>query len=666
MALSGGSSKVFGSQNSFRLRIAWSATQNIAGNSSTVTAILYMESLLSWAKFSDGTQSPVSININGNVRNFTNVSTINGNQSRELGRHSAVVAHNGDGTKSFSISASHAIDITYSSSYLGTQSTSGTYALNTIARASSIRLNKTTTDIGTVVRITIGRASSGFTHDLRYSFGNRNVTFASKINYVDYDWTVPNDFLTLINTASSGWGRLFVDTFSGATKIGTAEVKLTVTVPSGYVPTFSSVSITDLTTSVNNLVGAGVYVQSLSNIRLAINGATGVVGSTISSYSITFDGRTWGSQTANVGNISKSGTVSGSAYVTDSRGRRSASKSFSYSFLPYAPPTISTATVSRTLGGLGENIIVNRVGRISGLAGKNKVTAYLDYKVKSSPTWLNIGTLTKSGGVGVEAFSFTDTTTGNIFGALNSYDFRINIHDSITKTTANLSTSTASATLSFGKNGIGIGKIHEGFGTLEVAGTVMANGYGSTQLASGTNLNNITNNGWSHVPSSADASTFLNSPTALAFSLFVEQHAGVKQTLTEYRENYPRTFIRNHYNGYWGDWEITHGEDYAFGLARENGWGIYGGQYQTPVYSRSSGGLVSLSGMLDGGSRTAGVRIATLPDGYRPRARQIFNIHAWDKTYTRLDITVEGYILMMDSPKGYVSLSGITFLAKRF
>lgn len=475
MALSGTSNKVFGAKNAFRIRIYWTATQNTSGNSSSVTADLFLESIVSWGQINDATSSTTDITINGNKKSFSVVAPLSGNQSRKLGSHTVTVPHNSDGTKTFSISGSHYVDVTYSGSFLGTQKTSGTYTLNTIPRASTARINKSSADIGTSVRITIGKASPGFTHTLNYNWLGNSGNIVTKTSSSTVDWTIPTSFYAILKNATSGGGTIYCDTYSGNTKIGVVSLKLTATVPGSVVPTFSSVSITDGNTAINSLVGASTFVQELSNIKLTLNGASGSQSSTIKSYTINFNGKNYSSNVANVGSISKSGTVTGSAYVTDSRGRRSASRGISINLLPYANPTISIADISRTEGGIGENVVVKRTGRISGLGGKNKSLVYLDYKETGAPTWISIGAMTATGALGVEAFNLTQTTTGNLFKKAKSYEFRINVNDSLTYTTATPTISTASVTMSLGKEGVGVGKLWQK-GALDINGNVYSEG----------------------------------------------------------------------------------------------------------------------------------------------------------------------------------------------
>ncbi|WP_227604593.1 phage tail protein [Acinetobacter sp. TGL-Y2] len=84
----------------------------------------------------------------------------------------------------------------------------------------------------------------------------------------------------------------------------------------------------------------------------------------------------------------------------------------------------------------------------------------------------------------------------------------------------------------------------------------------STKISSG-DLNHYQEPGLYWCDADAEAATILNLPTPFAFSLFVERHAGAKQTFTEYNTN--RTFIRRFYNGSWTSWkEIAFSDNQTF------------------------------------------------------------------------------------------------------
>jgi hypothetical protein len=74
-------------------------------------------------------------------------------------------------------------------------------------------------------------------------------------------------------------------------------------------------------------------------------------------------------------------------------------------------------------------------------------------------------------------------------------------------------------------------------------------------ISANADLNSYATTGFFKCAASATAATIKNCPTTAAFSLVVEQHAGVKQTLTVYlTTDKPIIYVRNCYNGTWGAW----------------------------------------------------------------------------------------------------------------
>ena len=84
---------------------------------------------------------------------------------------------------------------------------------------------------------------------------------------------------------------------------------------------------------------------------------------------------------------------------------------------------------------------------------------------------------------------------------------------------------------------------------------VLSGGVSYVSIATNTDLNNMKTAGFYKCPADVTAATLKNCPVGNAFSLVVEEHAGVKQTLTAYLTgNQPIIFIRNFYNTTWGAW----------------------------------------------------------------------------------------------------------------
>ena len=84
--------------------------------------------------------------------------------------------------------------------------------------------------------------------------------------------------------------------------------------------------------------------------------------------------------------------------------------------------------------------------------------------------------------------------------------------------------------------------------------TMFSGGISYVPIVANTDLNNLKTPGFYKCGLNATAVTLLNCPTGYAFSLVIEAHAGVKQTLTVYSAtNKPAIYVRNFYNT-WGTW----------------------------------------------------------------------------------------------------------------
>jgi hypothetical protein len=93
-------------------------------------------------------------------------------------------------------------------------------------------------------------------------------------------------------------------------------------------------------------------------------------------------------------------------------------------------------------------------------------------------------------------------------------------------------------------------------------------------------------------------------------------------------------------------------------LPLANGWVDYGNVYAGATYHKQDG-LVTVSGLVKGGKWG---HIATLPEGFRPRARLCFNAQNHENM-SRVDVYPDGTIRYVAGGKdhGHVALDGIRF-----
>lgn len=460
--------------NDFYFGYDWSATQNVAGNKSTVTVTTYIRSTQSWAyTVGANSQNTNTITINGNKKTFTATSQINAWQKKTLGSHKVDVPHNGDGTKTFNINASHYWSVYYNVYGPMTVSASKDWTLNQIPRASKISVNKTSAEYGTNVVINITPAGAGLTHNIRANWNGVIQTIANKAEN-STNWTVPLDYMNRIPNATATWGTIYCDTYSGSTKIGETTTRLDTTVPSNIIPSYTSQAVVDTNSKVNSVVGTDKYIQGLSVLRFTIAGAKSQYSSTIKTYGVTVGGTEYTSSeaTIDIPTASFKNSTTFSVYVLDSRNRKSAVQNRVLNFMTYSAPSI-TLTADRTEKGTGTNLTFTRNTEISTLEGANQHTTSLSWKVLDSTTYLKTNQLPKTSKNIKDTFS--DTTTTSEFLGNVSYQIEAIIEDRFNKFTVSTIVSSATATLALGATGIGVGKMHQQ-GAMDIKGEVFIDG----------------------------------------------------------------------------------------------------------------------------------------------------------------------------------------------
>ncbi len=94
-----------------------------------------------------------------------------------------------------------------------------------------------------------------------------------------------------------------------------------------------------------------------------------------------------------------------------------------------------------------------------------------------------------------------------------------------------------------------------------------------------------------------------------------------------------------------------------------NNWVNYGSAYESANYFKDKCGVVHLAGMIKSGTTTAETVIFTLPEGYRPRASEKFFCVSLNAICV-IDVYTTGNVaIKTGANSGWISLSGISFLA---
>lgn len=352
----------------YYLVFAWQEdSYSVTNNTSSVSWRLYIDA--SSGYMSGSATRTWTVNINGVAHSGTFKGINVSYSTLTVATGSDTITHGSDGSKSFSYSYSHQINVQFSSSYVGTISGSSTGTLTTIPRATVPVFKNaggtstiTSVELGTDFRIDVsGRATTGFSHRITYSIGSFNntqspyVIAATGNQYVLWN-SIPNvptatQLGTAIPNATSGACTITCQTYNGSTMIGTKTATITFTIPNtdAWKPTIPSNSVTRAPS--RNVFDT--YVNLVDGVVVSF-GANGANGSTIQNAVVTFQGGTYLATydsanalwraTTNVSSVG--GQVSPVVItVTDSRGR-TASNSEDIMFYEYAAPT-NTLSVHR-------------------------------------------------------------------------------------------------------------------------------------------------------------------------------------------------------------------------------------------------------------------------------------------------------------------------------
>ena len=437
-------------------------TNEVEGRSLTLSWILSSQSVekntstISWTLKGSGSASGYVMSgafkavING-VTVYTSEPRIELRNTTTVASGTATIAHNSDGTKSFSLSCEAGIY-----TYAVSATASGTHTLTTIPRASTI--SATNANMGSASTITITRASSSFTHTLTYSFGNATGTIATKTTSTSVSWTPTLTLANQIPNAVSGKCTITCKTYSGTTEVGSKTCTMTLTVPSSVKPTITSLTAARVDGTVPT--SWEIYVQSKSKATLTINGAAGAYGSTISSYSITGGGYSSTASSFTTGFLNTSGTITFTASVTDSRGRVSANATVTISVVAYSAPSFSKYISQRcnsagTASDSGTYVKSTVNFSYASCSSKNTITTATYYRKTTETSWTNASKTFTSG----TAFTFGG---GNI-SAESSYEVKFKLTDAFTSIEVTDTLSTASVVMDFKSGGLGVavGKVAE-------------------------------------------------------------------------------------------------------------------------------------------------------------------------------------------------------------
>ena len=426
--------------------LSWTATQSIANNTSTISWTLSTAGgYSSWI-----TERTVYVDIDGE-RVFSKTNAVDRYRGT-IATGTKTISHNSDGTRSFSVSLAAAI---YYSSIGCTGSQ--TFTLDTIARASTLSVSDGT--LGTKTTPTADRKSSSFTHTLTWECGSYSGTIATKSSATSWNFTPELKLASVAPYGQKVYCTYTLSTYNGSTLVGTDSKSVWFAIPSSVKPS-CTLSLSDSNGYASTYGG---YIQGESQLSVTIN-ATQAYSSPISRYSASANGVTYSTRTFTTSVLTKVGTNTISATVTDGR-ERPGSVSSNITVLAYSRPRITNLKVRRCNANGTEN---DRGGygkisfhcTITPLSNKNTRACSIKYRQSGATKWTNAPAITLS------AYDQDCNPPVIQMSDAHSYEVQINLTDKFGTTSAVTSISTGYCLYHIPASGKGItfGGIAEGDG----------------------------------------------------------------------------------------------------------------------------------------------------------------------------------------------------------
>ena len=617
-------------------------SQSITANTSTVNWRMTVSRTGAYYTYNHQGDSTLSLNLDGSNVHYSYPTWETSGEEYTLASGSSTINHNADGTKTLPISCT----FNPNNGLHGTITVSGNLGLTDIPRSSSVSVSAGV--IGSSVTININRQSSTFKHTVRYAWAGKSGTIATNVD-TSTTWTIPLDFANDIPNSASGTGTIFVDTYSGSTKTGTQSTTLTASVPANVKPTFTGISLSDLNGAAQNLIpNSDTFIQVISNIKVAFNGAVGSYGSSITGYYAEIVGKnqSTSSNGGSLGIMNYNGTIKIRASVSDSRGRWSDAREVSVTVLEYFAPALSLS-IART-GSTSSTLTVTRNAKIAPLtvSGSQKNSMRLTFKVARLGT--NSYTVDNGPATGFwTSISNLVNSQANLAGnylANQSWVVIGTLEDKFTRTDFMVNVPTESVVLSYDRSGVGVNKIRER-GALDVKGDIYANDqpiqqYQLTNNNGGplwfdgrpnmTNVNLLDRPGQYYINPTVRGNPNGQWGYLFHYSNYGKNDGDYKEAIQLFYGNNGQVYFRHHrWSKTVDDWEnwieyvskndmqkYTQGTPWQ-NANLQNGWSHHR-DYGNVQFSKTFDGIVYLKGTCKGGKTTRESIIFTLPENFRP------------------------------------------------
>ena len=349
---------------------------------------------------------------------------------------------------SLSPNTSYTVKVRARRQYNQVYGTSGSSTVKTLGGAVVNSVSTVTADNATVtiiINVTVYEAS--YTNTLVLKNGGTTILTISGLSWskgtanrtVTLTAAQRTTLLNAMASIKSFTGTFAVSSYSGSTQIGSTSSKTATvqTTAANSAPTISGFTYADSYTTTKNLTGNDqLFVQDYSTLKVTPGTATAKNGASISNYTASCNGLSASNSTGaaiTVGKVAKSGSITVTLTVTDSRGY-TASVSKTITVIPYSKPKVSSVTLRRT-NDIEAEMQLKFSGSISAVSvngvQKNSVV-YVRYQYKKTSessygSYTSIVSATTRSGT---SFSYSNLELCSL-DANTSYDFHLQIQDKL-------------------------------------------------------------------------------------------------------------------------------------------------------------------------------------------------------------------------------------------
>lgn len=465
-------------RNDLNLRLVYSAVSNPTDNSSTVTAVLYVDRRYSMYATVTG-----SITLDGTTKqNDFRIDTSNGG-SFEVVRISKTLKHNASGDKSFNLSGF--VDFrgtNLSGQVLYRQDIANTsVTLDRIDRLITASLPNFT--LNQSVRVTLNRPNKPYTVSCGVYANGSHIFNIGTVTGNFYDLKLNQVQLEKIYNLSPNSDTVNMEfrcwtEDRGGKHVGTFIAKAKGKIPLTVIPTAGEIN----TSEANPKNRTGNFIRDMSKVRMSLSYFNGVYGSSIVSvnWQVTDSGarslfKASSKDAVIWENVKNHGNTTIRATVTDSRGR-SVTKTKSIYISAYRKPAIDKPKVFRSKINGTADPSSNRVTVTADLysadvSGSNPVTVTIYYKPTNASAWTMAESF-RENKLHWDQASKLNKVVNNLFADIStSYQIKITIGDMFSTAEWVGAIGFGKPVVAFSKHGVAFGGFPSGGGyPLEVVG----------------------------------------------------------------------------------------------------------------------------------------------------------------------------------------------------